>query len=253
MTWQNHKILIYSHDAYGMGNIRRTLAICNYLSANLPNLSILILTGSPVIHTLRIPKNVDYIKLPCLTRDQNEKFSPKFWNMQLQHLIRFRMDLILSAVRSFEPDVVLVDKKPMGIKKEFFPALTYVRECLPNTRVVLGLRDILDDPQVTIPIWEKNRYFSIIEEFYDDVWIYGSPQIFDAVREYRMPAGVAKKVVYTGYLGRPTPAGGRLKIRAELGLNGHLFSLVMAGGGGDGYPLLKAYVDAMHRGRQPLD
>jgi predicted glycosyltransferase len=83
----------------------------------------------------------------------------------------------------------------------------------------------------------------VIEAYYDAVWIFGDPLVFDAVREYRMPESVAKKTYYTGYLIKPQIESNRLQIRTALGLNGGLFSVVMAGGGGDGFPIMKTYVE----------
>ncbi|MFQ5707439.1 MAG: glycosyltransferase family protein [bacterium] len=245
MRKDHNRILFYSHDAYGMGNIRRTLAICEHITKTVPDLSILLLTGSPVIHALRIPQKVDYIKLPCLTRDKSESFSAKYWDMCLTELLQFRSELILSAVKSFNPNLIVVDKKPLGIKQEFRDALQYVKDNLADTKVILGLRDILDEPSVTVPIWQKHGYYDFIETFYDGVWVYGARNVFDTVREYQMPDAVAEKAVFTGYLGRSQMETDRLKIRTELGLNGHLFSLVMVGGGGDGFPVLKTYVDGI--------
>ncbi|RMF56414.1 MAG: glycosyltransferase [Calditrichaeota bacterium] len=242
-----NRILFYSHDAYGMGNIRRTLAICDRLTREVPDLSVLILTGSPVIHALRIPRKVDYIKLPCLTRDKRETFSPKFWNMSLKELMRFRSELILSSIKSFCPNIVIVDKKPLGIKREFLHALQYLKNQLPETRIILGLRDILDEPATTIPIWKTQRYYDIIKRYYHHVWIYGSPKVFNTVQEYQMPQEVAEKAVFTGYLGRTPGNVSRARIRSELGVNGSLLSLVMVGGGGDGYPIMKAYMDGLRR------
>ncbi|MFQ5604698.1 MAG: glycosyltransferase family protein [bacterium] len=240
-----NRILFYSHDAYGMGNIRRTLAICEKLTKSISDISILILTGSPVIHALRIPEKVDYIKLPCLTRNECETFTPKYWNMSLKELMAFRSDLILSAIKSFNPNLVVVDKKPLGIKQEFMTALRYIKVYLPDTKIVLGLRDILDDPATTIPIWQNQGYFDVIRDFYDQVWIYGARDIFDTIKEYQFPKSVAEKAVFTGYLGKSQGSSDRLKVRTELGLNGGLFSLVMVGGGGDGVSILQNYIQGV--------
>ncbi|MGL4882281.1 MAG: glycosyltransferase, partial [Waterburya sp.] len=37
-TGKYQRIMVYSHDAYGLGNIRRMLAICKYLLKYIPNL-----------------------------------------------------------------------------------------------------------------------------------------------------------------------------------------------------------------------
>lgn len=246
----SNKILIYSHDGYGLGNIRRNLAICEHLAKTIPNVSILILTGSPVVHDFRIPQKVDYVKLPCLTRSDREAYSAKYWELEAREVLNIRSEVILSAVKHFKPDLVLVDKKPIGMRKEFFPALTHLRVNSPETRVVLGLRDILDTPENTIPVWQKNQYFEIIQQFYDAVWIFGEPRIFDAVKAYRMPPAVASKVVYTGYLGRNYGSLDSAAARAGLGLNGQPYALVMAGGGGDGHFIMQSYIAACMHNRQ---
>ncbi|RMH85636.1 MAG: glycosyltransferase [Calditrichaeota bacterium] len=248
----SYRVLMYSHDAYGMGNIRRTLAICRQLTESLPNISILLLTGSPIIHALRIPPRVDYLKLPCLTRDRSECFSAKYWDIPWKELIKMRSDIMLSAVKRFRPDLVLVDKKPAGIKREFLKTVQYIRKNMPRCRLVLGLRDILDDPRVTVPIWRSNGYFDLIEKYYHQVWIYGSPAIFDAVREYHMPEGVARKVVYTGYLGRPLNPWQATAASDLPETNGNPLSLVMVGGGGDGFPLLNDYLEGVLQGHLRL-
>ncbi len=247
-THQQHRILIYSHDAYGLGNIRRTLSICRQLTNHIPNVSILLLTGSPVIQSMRIPQNVDYVKLPCVTRQKSESFEATYWEMDVKKLIEMRSDLILSAIKNFQPNLVIVDKKPLGIKRELYPSLVYLREHLPLTSVVLGLRDILDDPAVTTPIWKANKYFETIETFYHEVWIFGSRQVFDAVRAYQMPPGVARKVIYTGYLIKPTVRHINTPIPTFSKNADSPLSLIMVGGGGDGFPVLKAVIDGVRQG-----
>jgi len=71
------RLLVYSHDTFGLGNIRRMLAICEHLVETDVDLSILLVTGSPVIHNLRLPARLDYIKLPCLTRSDYENYDSR--------------------------------------------------------------------------------------------------------------------------------------------------------------------------------
>src|SRR6185369_11597709 len=73
-----YKILLYSHDTFGLGNIRRTLLLTQDLTRLYPKAAILVVTGSPMIHAFRIPEGVDYIKLPCLDRVDAERYQPRF-------------------------------------------------------------------------------------------------------------------------------------------------------------------------------
>src|SRR5207253_7277455 len=72
------KILLYSHDTFGLGNIRRTLLLAEELSAQYTGAAILMVTGSQMVHSFRIPDGVDYIKLPCLDRVDAERYEPRF-------------------------------------------------------------------------------------------------------------------------------------------------------------------------------
>src|SRR6185369_8559574 len=72
------KILLYSHDTFGLGNIRRTLLLAEELKNQYEGAAILIVTGSPMIQSFRIPAGVDYVKLPCLDRTDSERYEPRF-------------------------------------------------------------------------------------------------------------------------------------------------------------------------------
>ena len=50
-----YKILMYSHDTYGLGHIRRTMAIASHLRS--PQVNILILTGSPIVGRFAFPES----------------------------------------------------------------------------------------------------------------------------------------------------------------------------------------------------
>jgi len=246
---QNPKRLIfYSHDTFGLGNIRRTLSICQFLMESIPDLSILIISGSPMVHSFRIPEGIDYIKLPCLTRTDNNGYSSKFLDENPQNLSKLRADLILCATANFKPDVVMVDKKPYGVQNELAPTLRYMKEHLPTTKLTLILRDILDTPKVTRKIWEKNGFYEAIETYYDDVAILGTPEVFDARKEYAFSATMRQKTRYVGYLRREPGLTNRADIRAELGLTEEEpFVLVTAGGGEDGSRVFEEYLKGFNR------
>ena len=234
------KILVYSHDTYGLGNIRRMLEIVRHLVR--PDISVLLICGSPMIHEFRIPRGVDYIKLPGVGRTAKKSQVVKSLNIGYDEVIGLRRNLILRAALSYRPDVVLVDKKPLGIGNELELALTALHSAHRPPRMVLLLRDILDAPQATIEEWERGSYHQVIEDLYDKVLIVGSRQVFDAVREYRFPEATARKVEYCGYIARPLPAKSTEQMRRELRVDGNALVLVTAGGGADGYALMSSYL-----------
>jgi predicted glycosyltransferase len=240
------RLIVYSHDAYGLGNIRRMLAICKYLLETTPDLSILLISGSPVVHSFRMPQGLDYIKLPCLGRDEKGELSTKFLGTNPQEAIKLRSDLIKSTIASFQPDLILVDKKPYGLQGELKPAIDYLKQYLPETKLVLLLRDILDTPTVTIADWKKNGYYDAIERDYDQVLVVGMPEVFDVVREYNFSGKIANKTQFCGYIRRENGFKSSEAIRQELGVKANeKLVLVTPGGGGDGYQLVKNYLQGL--------
>jgi predicted glycosyltransferase len=227
-----------------MGNIRRMLAVSEYLIETTPDLSILLITGSPVIHDLRLPERLDYIKLPCLTRTASNVYSAKTLGTGIDETMRLRADLILAAAMHFRPDLVLVDKKPCGVKNELARTLDYFK-ARSNARIALVLRDILDSPETTIPVWNSHRYSEQIASYYDKVFVLGVPEIFDPRVEYALPPAVSAKTVFCGYLGKRR-ATSRAAMREEAGVApDERLVLVTAGGGEDGHPIVQTYCAAL--------
>ena len=240
------KLLVYSHDTYGLGNIRRMLAICEHLIDTIPDLSILLVTGSPVIHSLRLPARLDYIKLPCLTRTERDDYSARFMTTTISDTMQLRADLMLAAAVNYRPDLLLVDKKPLGIKGELSATFAWLKAHLPETKAVLVLRDILDAPASTIENWERQGHYTAIRCFYDRVLVLGQSEVFDPVSEYLFPVSVADKVEYCGYVRKSPGAQTRDEVRRELRLEPHeKLVLVTPGGGQDGYKIIDHYLTGL--------
>ena len=237
------RLMVYSHDSFGLGNISRMLAICKHLFDAIPGLSILLVSGSPVLHSFRMPQGLDYIKLPCLGRDRFGKLSAKYLGTAVDETVKLRSNLIEAAVANFQPDLLLVDKKPYGLLGELKATLDYLKTCLPQTKLVLLLRDILDSREATVKDWRKQGYYQALEWFYDQVLVVGMPEVFDLAKEYKFPAAVSEKVRFCGYI-RKEPGRKRPQVvRQELQMKpDEQLVLVTPGGGGDGYRLIKTYL-----------
>jgi predicted glycosyltransferase len=231
------KILLYSHDTFGLGNIHRTLLLSEALRRAFPGAAVLIITGSPVIHALRIPEAIDYLKLPCLDRVAADRYEPRFLSTLANEVKRMRRAIIRRAALGFDPDMMIVDKRPLGVDGELAGTLSALRRLPHRVRIVLGMRDILDEPERTRRTFGRTHTFATIKHHYDEVWIYGAREVFDAVREYAFPKAVARKSVFCGYLGRPT---------ADAVPNGRAARvLVTTGGGGDGSDIVDAYLEGL--------
>jgi predicted glycosyltransferase len=236
------RLMVYSHDTFGLGNISRMLAICNYLLKAIPNLSILVISGSPMLHSFRLPQGLDYIKLPCLNRGESGQLSVKYLNTRTDETVKLRSEIILATAINFKPDMFLVDKKPDGIGGELKATIKYLQCVLPETKLILLLRDILDSPEVTIPEWKNNGYHESIYFYYNQILVVGMPEIFDLTKEYQFPAHTAKKVRFCGYICKEPGLKTRSILRQELQIKSdEQLVLVTPGGGQDGDYLIENY------------
>jgi predicted glycosyltransferase len=190
-----------------------------------------------MIHAFRIPKGIDYIKLPCLDRFAAEHYGPRYLADCPEEVKETREAILKESVLRFNPDLMVVDKRASGIDSELLPTLHALRENGRQTKLALGVRDILDEPERTRKVLAGNGSFEVINEFYHEVWIYGSKGIFDTTKEYGFPESVVRKTHYCGYLKRPTALAKRP--------DGPPRVLVTTGGGGDGSDLIEAYLDGL--------
>ncbi len=155
--------------------------------------------------------------------------------------------MIQAALTAFAPDVFIVDKVPQGALDELLPTLRALK-ATGKTRCILGLRDVLDDPITTRNEWLKSNSDELIRAYYDAIWIYGDPTVYDAVTEYELAPDIAAKVHYTGYLNRmqtrTQPVVRESETLSALQLDGRRLVLCAVGGGQDGYPVAQAFVQA---------
>jgi predicted glycosyltransferase len=240
------RVLIYSHDTFGLGNIRRMLEIARDLVQTSPDVSVLVVTGSPMLHAFRIPARIDYVKLPCLSRNVEGRYGARYLDLSLDATVRLRANLIRSTIADFAPDLILVDKKPFGVEDELSGALADLPVGAARPKLVLLLRDILDSPESTTRVWRKNGCFEAIEAYYDSVLVVGAPEVFDLRREYQFPPFAAAKVEFCGYIARQPGRQTRAEARGTLGVAEHEpLVLVTPGGGEDGHALISHYLDGL--------
>jgi predicted glycosyltransferase len=236
-------VMYYSHDTYGLGHLRRTLTLARFLPTVRRLVSQLIVTGSPLAHRFQLPPATDYIKLPSVLKIGFDRYEARHLQVPFSWVRNAREDILLSAARHVRPELLVVDNVPCGLKGELLPTLHYLNE--HGCRLVLGLRDVVDEADWVRQAWERDRCFEVIDELYDRILVYGRRDVYDLATEYGFSAEAEAKTRFVGYLRREQAARDPDEVKAELGLTGGRLVLVMAGGGGDGYELLAAVVNAI--------
>jgi predicted glycosyltransferase len=230
----HQRVLIYSHDSFGLGHLRRCRAIAHSLVDTDSSLSVLILSGSPIIGSFDFRSRVDFVRVPGVIKLRNGEYVSLSLHIDIEETLAMRSSIIHHTADIFDPDILIVDKEPLGLRGEVRPTLDLLRK--RGTPLVLGLRDVMDDPSTLESEWERKNAVPALRDYYDEIWIYGLPQICEPLAGIALPPEVQQRMVYTGYLQRKVPPAAVAPPAAELP-EGE-FLLVTAGGGGDGDELI---------------
>jgi predicted glycosyltransferase len=101
----------------------------------------------------------------------------------------------------------------------------------------------MDDPAQLAEEWRRKRALPAIEELYDELWVYGLPEICDPLAGVPVSDAAREKMRFTGYLRRGKTPSGLYPDPHDYDEEGYL--LVTTGGGADGAMLvdwvLRAY------------
>src|SRR3954453_8191721 len=146
------RFLFYTNECVGLGHLRRTLTLARAITERDPEASALIITGAPLAPGLSLPDRVDTVKLPMLSRDELGGLGARNLAIDSDHLHDLGAMPAEAAATAFTPDVAIVDKLPRGLAAELEPTLRALRAM--GTRIVLGLRDVEEDPVVVRRRWD---------------------------------------------------------------------------------------------------
>jgi predicted glycosyltransferase len=232
---KNSRVLIYSHDSFGLGHLRRCRTIAQSLVARRKDISVLILSGSPIIGSYDFRTRVDFVRIPGVIKLRNGEYSSLGLHIDISEVLEMRASIIQHTAKVFNPDLFLVDKEPLGLRGEILSTLRMLKNA--GSLCVLGLRDVMDDPALLAREWQRKQAVPALRDLYDDIWIYGLPQICDPLAGIPLPPGVRRKLTYTGYLRRKLPEQDDAQ-RAGPGYFDEPYLLVTTGGGGDGDALI---------------
>ncbi len=230
----SRRLLIYSHDSFGLGHLRRCRAIAHDLVDRFPQLSVLILSGSPIIGSFDFKSRVDFVRVPGVIKLKNGDYTSLKLNINLSKTLEIRQSIIAHTASIFDPDVFLVDKEPLGLRGEAEETLDLLTR--RGRRCVLGLRDVMDDPRSLYQEWERKGVYPALGRYYHDIWVYGVPEMFDPISEIPGMRRLADRISFTGYIERQATETDRLA--PGLQLPDRPYILVTTGGGGDGAGLI---------------
>lgn len=242
------RIVLYSHDTLGYGHLRRNILLAGALKQCVGKPDILLIAGMREAGAFALPSGVDCVSLPAYTKNAKGDYAARDLSTGLDGLRKIRAATIRASVKAFAPDLMVVDNVPRGAQYELDPTLKALHK-KGRTQIILGLRDVIDDPATTRRQWLRQRNFEALRDFYAGVWIYGDPNLYDTAREYGLES--PSPIAFTGYLDqrdRLCTTAAREAYVDLVGDDPRPYVLCSVGGGRDGAVLC----DAFARARMPV-
>lgn len=232
------RILMYSHDTFGLGHFRRCRAIAHAIVEQYKGVSVIIISGSQIAGAFDFRARVDFVKIPSVIKLYNGEYDSISDHISIDEILMMRKQIIQRTAQVFKPDIFITDKEPLGLKGELEPTLQMLARS--NTKVILGLRDVMDSHDALQKDWQKRDVLNKIQEYYDRIWIYGPPDFWNPLDGLDVDSRIWDKTIYTGFLRRELPAATPLETHNIP----EKYILVTAGGGGDGSSLMEQVLAA---------
>ena len=191
------RILIYSHDTFGLGHLRRCRTIAHTLVEHFKGLRVLIVSGSPIIGSFDFKARVDFVRIPGVVKLRGGDYTALSSHTDLTQTLQMRSSIIEQTAKTFAPDLLIVDKEPLGLRGEVKPTIELLRA--QGGRTVLGLRDIMDDPVLLRQEWTNRGIPMDLERLYDEIWVYGVPAMGDPLLGIDISPAARARMVSVSY------------------------------------------------------
>lgn len=231
------RVLMYSHDTFGLGHLRRCRTIAHSLVENFQGISVLIISGSAIAGAFDFRARVDFVKIPSVIKLRNGEYSSLAGHIDIGDTIRMRESIIRHTAETFNPDIFIVDKEPMGLHGELDETLAYLKS--KNTTLVLGMRDVMDSPRLLASEWERKGLIKKVDATYNHIWVYGPENFYDPMTGMNVPESMRGRIEFVGFLKRQTSDNKLLKNKPQSD-----YLLITTGGGGDGIDLINNVMSA---------
>lgn len=238
------RVVLYSHDTFGLGHSRRNWKIASGIAREM-DADIILLTGSRFVNHLPMPDGVDVVTLPSLDKLSCGSYGSRSLSLGIEEILELRSKIISAVFTNFAPDIVVVDTAPKGAQGELELPLQKVK-MEHGSHIVLGLRDILDEPTKLDGEWRSQNNFSFVDDIYDSIWVYGDERVYPTMDAYSFSEFAKSKADYTGYITR-------VGFKETSPNKKEGYDLCMLGGGQDGFALARCFVEAAREtGHQSL-
>ena len=95
------RILLYSHDTFGLGHLRRSRTIATALTDGHADRSALIVTGSPIAGRFDFAERIDHVRLPGVVKQPDGSYTSLSLSMPIDEMVNLRGKIITATAREF--------------------------------------------------------------------------------------------------------------------------------------------------------
>src|ERR1044071_5339101 len=105
---EDARILMYSHDTFGLGHLRRCRTIAHALVEDYRGLEILIISGATIAGAFDYRARADFVKIPSVIQRRSGKYEPMERHPDLEETLKGRRPTTRHAAETFQPDIFIV-------------------------------------------------------------------------------------------------------------------------------------------------
>ena len=236
------RLAFYSHDTMGLGHIRRNMLLANAVLKTAPQTEVLLINGVREAGSFYLPKGADIVTLPTYLKNADGNYLPRSLGNDVKRLTALRSGIIYAAIENFAPDIVIIDNVPNGAMSELEQVLPML--AANQVETVLGLRDIIDEPEAVKRQWEKLNNFATVRDYFTAVWVYGDPAFYNLFDACEFGKNIRQKTTFIGYLDARLRPRKALKPEEIIPGIHQPYTLCVVGGGQDGYQLAATFASA---------
>ena len=140
---RSKRVLLYSHDSFGLGHVSRCRTIANAIVEADPAVSVLIVSGSPIIGSYEFRSGIDFVRIPGVIKqiDTGEYDSANL-RVGVEHTLEMRTRIIRDTADIYRPDLFIVDKEPLGLRGEVGPTLKLLKKRSMTAGEIAGVFEI---------------------------------------------------------------------------------------------------------------
>ena len=101
---EDARILMYSHDTFGLGHLRRCRTIAHSLVEDFRGLNVLIISGATIAGAFDYRARVDFVKIPSVIKLRNGEYTSLERHIDLHETLKMRaVDHPLTRPRPSSP------------------------------------------------------------------------------------------------------------------------------------------------------